>query len=398
MSKYFLKLLVFSIFPTNPNRCLMDYSNLEEENKRLKAELNKHDSKKKEKWAKRARLTKKISASFLGTNLKKAITNFFTELEEKRSVSKNTVSDLLTALFMRITRIGVFLILTSFLPTLFLLIQVYYLRNQNELITGQNERLGQQTNLQEADRRSSMLFVLDQMIKDVTTDGYRNNGKISKANSTRIIAMSKILKPYRYLDKDTLISKPVSPERGYLLMSMLESNIDLDKMIDQNTKQTLSSLLNFEYAELTNASITDINLKNLHLNFAKMNGSNFMKSYIHKSELNNASLRNTNFSRTDIIESSFVGSDLNKANFKGASLKIVDFENANLSNVNFEGADLIQINFKNATILNAKFDNANVTPDWMNIQEEKLDNDNFDYLEDHYKIKVHNKKGILIAK
>ncbi len=376
----------------------MDYSNLEEENKRLKAELDKHDSKKKEKWAKRARFTKKISASFLGTNLKNAITDFFTELEEKRSVSKNTVSDLLTALFMRITRIGVFLILTSLLPTLFLLIQVYYLRNQNELITGQNERLGQQTNLQEADRRSSMLFVLDQMIKDVTTDGFRNNGKISKANSTRIIAMSKILKPYRYLDKDTLISKPVSPERGYLLMSMLESNIDLGKMIDQNTKQTLASLLNFEYAELTNASITGIDLKNLNLNHAKMDASNFMKSYIHKSQFNNAYLKKSNFSRTDIVESSFFNANLNQANFKGASLKIINFENANLSNVDFSGADLIQVNFKNAIILEAKFDNAHVAPDWMDIQEKNLDSDNFDYLEDHYKIKIHNKKGVLIRK
>ncbi|WP_010521751.1 pentapeptide repeat-containing protein [Aquimarina agarivorans] len=376
----------------------MDYNDLEKENKRLKAELNNRDTRKKEKWAKRVRITKKISANFLGSNLKNAITDFFTELEEKRSVSKNTVSELLSALFMRITRIGVFLILTSVLPTLFLLIQVYYLRNQNQLITGQNERLGQQTNLQEADRRSSMLFVLDQMIKDVTTDGYRNNGKISKANSTRIIAMSKILKPYKYLDKDTLITKPVSPERGYLLMSLLESNIDLGKMIDQNTKQTLASLLNFEYAELTKASITGIDLKNLNLSHTRMEESNFIKSFIHKTKFNEANLKNTNFSRTDIIESNFMNANLKNATFKGATLKIVNFENSDLTNTNFTEADLIEVNFKNSTIKGAKFDNALVAPNWMDLQEENLNSDNFNYLENHYKIKVHNKKGILIAK
>jgi len=83
-----------------------DYNKLEEENKRLKAQLDKIDHKKKEKWSKRYRISKSVSGKFLGTKLKNAINNFFAELQEEKTVSRDTVSDLIAALFIRITRVG----------------------------------------------------------------------------------------------------------------------------------------------------------------------------------------------------------------------------------------------------------------------------------------------------
>lgn len=376
----------------------MSHSNLEEENKRLKAELDAINTNKKEKKSRRMRWTKRISSSFLGKNLKSAITNFFTELEEKRSVSKNTVSDLLSAIFMRVTRIGVYLILTSLLPVLLLLFQVYYLRNQNELIGIQNKRLDQQTYLQEADRRSYLTGVLDDMIKEVTTEGYRNNGKISKVSSTRLIALSKILKPYKYLENDKLIDEPLSPERGYLLLSLLESNLDLGVILDNNTRESLLSQLNFSYAELNNASVTALDLNSIHLNFANLDGSNFTKSTLIKSTFINASLKNVNFYKSDIVKCNFNNSNLSGASFTDSTLNTVSFDNATLTNVNFSNSDLVKISLKNAQIIGAKFDKAIVSVNWIEKQKELLSSENFDYLEDNYRIKTENKRTIIVAK
>ena len=123
-----------------------------------------------------------------------------------------------------------------------------------------------------------MTGVLDGIIKEVTSEGYRNNGKISKVNSNRLVAISKILKPYKYLENDKLIEKPLSPERGYLLLSLLESNLELGVIIDNNTHESLLSQLNFNYAELNNASLTGLDINNIHLNNSSLKGTNFTKS------------------------------------------------------------------------------------------------------------------------
>jgi len=299
---------------------------------------------------------------------------------------------------MRVTRIGVYLILTSLLPVLLLLFQVYYLRNQNELIGIQNERLKQQTHLQEADRRSYLTGVLDEMIQEVTAEGYRNNGKISKISSTRLIALSKILKPYKYLENDHLIDKPLSPERGYLLLSLLESNLDLGVILDNNTRESLLAQLNFSYAELNNASVTALDLNSIYLDFSNLNGSNFTKSTLIKSSFVNASLKNVNFYKSDIVKCNFNHSNLSGASFTDSSLSTVSFEGAILNNANFTNCDLNKISLKNAQIIGAKFDNAIVSKNWIEDQKEKLSNKNFDYLEDNYKLKTENKRTIIVTK
>ena len=372
---------------------------LELENAQLREELNKIKGKKKAKWQSRYNFTKKLSHSILGKDLKTSLLSFFTELENKHSVSKNTVSDLLSAVFMRLTRIGFFLIITSLLPTLFLLLQVYYLRNQNNLITIQNKRLDQQTYLQEADRRSSMTSVLDTMIKEVTNEGYRNSGKISKVNSTRLIALSKILKPYKYLENDKLIEKSLSPERGYLLISLLESNLDLGTIINNNTRASLLSLLNFDYAEITNANMVKLDINTIHLNHSNLDGGNFTKSTFIKSSFVDASLQNANFYKSDLLSCNFTDANLTGTSFTDSALNKINFTNANLSNVDFSNCDLSKITFDNSTIIGANFKNAIVTEStWLEDQKEVLNSENFKYLSNSFKVKSDNKRYIVVKR
>ena len=382
-----------------------NYSDLEKENKRLRTTLENIENKNKEKWSKRYKFSKTVSGKFLGVKLKNAINAFFTELQEDKTVSKDTASDLLAALFMRITRIGAFVIITSLLPTLLILLQVYYLKNQNRLITGQNARMKQQTFLQEAERRSFMIGILDQIIKEVTNEAYKNNGYISKRSATRLIAISKNLKPYRYLENDVLIKKSVSPERGYLLLSMLENNIKLGIIIDDNTKETLSEALNFEYAELNNASITDLNLDNINLDHSDLQGSNFQVSLIRgrgtqgqKSSFRYANLKKAVFDKCTLKRCDFSYANMAGTSFAKSEIDNTLFVNTNLENVDFSNCDLTKVNFKDASILNANFKNATVNKNFMQTMEQQLDGKNYNYLEDHYQLKINKNKAILTLK
>lgn len=382
-----------------------NYSNLEEENKRLKATIKQFENQKKEKWSKRYRMTKSLSGKFLGTKLKNAIHAFFTELQEDKTVSKDTASDLLAALFMRVTRIGVFVIVTSLLPTLLIILQVYYLKNQNRLITGQNSRMKQQTFLQEAERRSFMIGILDQIINEVTSEAYKNNGYIGKQSATRLIAISKNLKPYRYLENDELIDKSVSPERGYLLLSMLENNIKLSIITDSNTKQTLGEALNFEYAELRNANITDLNLDNINLDHSDLQGSNFQISLIQgkgtdgrKSSFRHANLKNAVFDKCTLKHCDFSYANLEHTSFAKSEIDHTLFNEANLKNVDFSYCDLTKVNFTNATILQANFNNATVSNDFIKMMKDQLNSENYDYLDNNYQLKINKNNATLILK
>ncbi len=389
---------------------------LEEENKILKAKLDGYERKKKAKWSKRYEFTKNLSSKFLGIKLKQSINNLFTELQEKRSVSKDTVSDLLTALFIRITRIGVFLLITSLLPTMLILLQVYYLKSQNRLITGQNERIKQQTFLQEAGRRSFMIGILDQIIKETIIDGGLNGSK-RVASEARLIAISKTLKPYHYLDNDNLTTEALSPERGYLLYNLLQNqdNINLDRIIDNVESLSLLSAINFDSAELKNATMSQLYIKKIHLDNANLEGSIFTKSTIkgdkdifdkkgnviikgEKATFRNGSLKNTSFEYCDILNCVFTNANLFNANFANGTISNVNFTNANLENSTFNNSSLFHINFKDANIFNSNFNNTSVPKNFMEEMEKQLPKKSFKYLKQSYTLKVNKNRGLLIRK
>lgn len=90
------------------------------------------------------------------------------------------------------------------LGTVLLYNQNKLLVQQNGLLHNQNFRLEQQTYLQEADRISSLIFLmgnlLDAIDEELKTDiGRRGVGDLSPQIVGRVVALSKSLRPYRYL-------------------------------------------------------------------------------------------------------------------------------------------------------------------------------------------------------
>ncbi|MGB5944243.1 MAG: pentapeptide repeat-containing protein, partial [Leeuwenhoekiella sp.] len=87
----------------------------ENEKLRLASENRKarHKSTQKFSW----NMLKRSSGLMLGIPLKKSIEKFLEEMGEKQNVSRETLSDLLSNIILRLTRIGFFLMLTAVLPS-----------------------------------------------------------------------------------------------------------------------------------------------------------------------------------------------------------------------------------------------------------------------------------------
>ncbi|HMX39511.1 MAG TPA: hypothetical protein PKD78_04255, partial [Saprospiraceae bacterium] len=126
---------------------------------------------------------------------------------------------------------SLFVALGGMLGTVLLYNQNKLLTQQNELVRQQNKRLDQQTYLQEAERRSSLIFlmgnILDALNQELRADiGAPGVRDLSPQLIGRVIALSNSLRPYRYLGTDSLVTRELSPERGHLLLSIISSQID----------------------------------------------------------------------------------------------------------------------------------------------------------------------------
>lgn len=326
------------------------------ENEKLKNILGEQDERKKRRRNLGWNFLKRSSGYILGSELKKSIERFLEEMAEQQRVSRETLSDLLTSIIIRLTRVGFLLVITAILPSILLIFQTYYLAKQNTLITGQSEmfrqqnnRLDQQTYLQEADRRGQTLLLMDNMLQEINTEISRDpQNKLNDATAGRLIALSKILKPYRYLENDSLTKNIVSPERGYLLISLLETGINLRSTARSRANGILLERIDFTYSELRNVTLKKADLIEIDLSHADMRNSSF-----NGTDFENATFYNASISQADLSYTSFKNADLRNAKLENSILDYANLQKADLSSSNLKNVSLSKTVLKEATLKNA---------------------------------------------
>lgn len=326
------------------------------ENEKLKNILGEQDERKKRRRNLGWNFLKRSSGYVLGSELKKSIERFLEEMAEQQRVSRETLSDLLTSIILRLTRVGFLLVITAVLPSILLIFQTYYLAKQNTLITGQSEmfrqqnnRLDQQTYLQEADRRGQTLLLMDNMLQEINTEISRDpQNKLNDATAGRLIALSKILKPYRYLENDSLTKNIVSPERGYLLISLLETGINLRSTARSRANGILLERIDFTYSELRNVTLKKADLIEIDLSHADMRNSSF-----NGTDFENATFYNASISQADLSYTSFKNADLRNAKLENSILDYANLQKADLSSSNLKNVSLSKTVLKEATLKNA---------------------------------------------
>ena len=326
------------------------------ENEKLKNILGEQDERKKRRRNLGWNFLKRSSGYVLGSELKRSIERFLEEMAEQQRVSRETLSDLLTSIIIRLTRVGFLLVITAILPSILLIFQTYYLAKQNTLITGQSEmfrqqnnRLDQQTYLQEADRRGQTLLLMDNMLQEINTEISRDpQNKLNDATAGRLIALSKILKPYRYLENDSLTKNIVSPERGYLLISLLETGINLRSTARSRANGILLERIDFTYSELRNVTLKKADLIEIDLSHADMRNSSFNGTDFEKAIFYNASI-----SQADLSYTSLKNADLRNATLENSILDYANLQKADLSSSNLKNVSLLKTVLKEATLTNA---------------------------------------------
>ncbi len=240
------------------------------------------------------------------------------------------------------------------LGTFLLYNQNKLLTQQNGLLQQQNYRLDQQTYLQEADRRSSLIFLmgnlLDAIDEELKTDiGQPGIRDLSPQIVGRIIALSNSLKPYRYMDADSLIPIELSPERGQLLISIINSQID------NRTLRKVFQFADFSCADLSGAVLggeylSGINLREADLSKADLNGVDMNGADLNKADLDGVILANTLLQKANLSEVDLREAILKDTDMRGASLYGADLRGIDLADMDLRGAYLDQIKLDSAIV------------------------------------------------
>ena len=197
------------------------------------------------------------------------------------------------------------------------------LYNQNKLLTQQNAfiqqqtyRLDQQTYLQEAGRRSSLIFLMGNLLDAIDRELKADIGRpgvrdLSPQIIGQIVALSTSLRPYRYLENGSLVDREISPERGQLLLSLVNSEID------NSALRRIFLSADFSYAELSEAVLAgeylgSINLREANLSKANLNGASaiLVGAILSKANLSDTDLREAIIEQTDFRGASLYGTDL----------------------------------------------------------------------------------------
>lgn len=203
------------------------------------------------------------------------------------------------------------------------------LLNQNELIKKQNYRLAQQTYLQEAERRSSLVFLMSNIFDkmDIELKHESNTDrKLSDELIGQIASLSISFKPYRYLRGDSLIVNSLSPERGQLLLTLVNSKLNV------GTLHSIYYQGNFKYTDLSNTTITQP-----HFQAIDMSNSSFENTKLVNTTFYETTLINCNFENAKIVgNSSIGGSDISGSKFINTEMSnrilgdMISIENINV--------------------------------------------------------------------
>jgi len=342
-------------------------TNLEEENQRLRQRLIMLEAQLAVQRATRNKLVLLMIRTFAGKSLYSSVTQLVDEVAERR-LERETIKKVLYASLRRLTRVGVIMVMIAIGPLILAGLQTYYLKKQNEKLDIQNKRIEQQTYLLEAERRSSLVFLFDNVLNKVDEELRMNPGRraLSPQLVGRIVALTKALKPYRFLEGDTITAKMSSPERGQVLLSLLASKLS------QKTYDQIFLLADFSYTTLQNVNLDGVYLRNINLSNALLESVSLTGADLRNANFEGAQLRgarvvatgttaspadfdHANFYNATISNCDFSGSFFDYANFARAQLHLVSFRGCFFNNTKFVDVQADTLDFGEATFLNTTF-------------------------------------------
>ncbi len=272
--------------------------------------------------------------------------------------------------------------------------QTRIIDEQKVLLQEQNRKIEIQANLEEANRRNNLVFLMDNILNQVGEElraESNTDSVLSKPLVARIRALCQGFQPYKFLDyslkstrqNDSLgLTNELSPERGQLFLALINSGIG---------KRTLDNIFidsNFDFAYIRNFESTGVKLRNVSLRNSNLYQSGFSKSKIETSFFNNSVMDKTRFPSTQLNLVTFNHASLEGASFYDAYLIRVYFDQSNcnradfgaskLFHTKFDYANLIEANFYKAELFDVTFEGANLEK--ANFIDAKLNDISFEHV------------------
>lgn len=266
----------------------------------------------------------------------------------------------------------------------------------------QDKKLQEQSAIIESVRKGNAVYLMSNVLLDAANE-MKQSGTLSEAVMARIAALSYSMKPYQYLQGDSLTPKALSPERGQLLMALLLMQMDTGSfakikrstsfanadLSGANLKAADLSGVDLNGADLQNADLSHANLSHAGLKAANLWGANLNRANLSYADLKRANLAwarlneadltfsvmdgaqlsNAQLIKADSREASVQYAELTAALLNEASLKGVHFNGAGMRSVNLSHADMVLADLRmadlnEATLLGTTLNKALVDSNW----------------------------------
>ena len=313
--------------------------------------------------------------------------NRYKKLIKFRSRIKNTSSQLISqikSIFKRISLGAILSVLTLFfigIEAWILLGQNKIMQFQNGLLEGQNQRFDQQNQLIEAERRSSYVFLLGNIMDAVNTEignSQNTERRISPQLRGEIIALSNSLTPYHFVSAGELTEKPYSPERGILLVFLIQAKInpkDLDTIfLDGEFSSLFLSKLAIKDAKFNLLSLQGASIEELILGDSEIGVFECFSCKTKTVRVFNTKAESLLFNNVEDLYLSSLDSDSIQIISSNISIGLLD--NVKTKFLSFITPEISTLNNKNVTvgfynlsiekILSLDFSNSNIKHMWIN--------------------------------
>ena len=276
--------------------------------------------------------------------------------------------------------LGVFVAIGGLMGTILLYNQNQLLQKQNALITNQNEKIDNQILLDEASRRSSLNILMDNVLNKIdeelkVADREGKPRKLSPQLIGRIASLSQAFRPYRFMEDGKMTEKAFSPERGNLLLALVNSGLDsltLDTIFDKTIFQgAYLRDADLRGANLLKVDLSEADLSKAYLSKADLSSANFHAANLHAANLRDANLYGVELSGADLSDANLSGAILQDAVLQDAYLYGARLYHANLQEAILVNADLIDADLRRADLLGTILYGAKVSSvNWYELLQE----------------------------
>ena len=219
--------------------------------------------------------------------------------------------------------------------------------------------------------RNSQISTVNQFLTKIVADTNSKKTIILNNENLRTLAhLSKSLTPFHYNSSDTLVKRRLSPGRAYLLMNILQMNLDSSSL------EAIISRVSFAYADLRNvdlsnyvlngidlrhADFSDSKLMNIKLNKSNLEGAFFLESNLNRAELNESKLMECKMDWAQMKHASLRNSNLNGTSFRNAVLNESQFENSKMLWTDFHNTKCLQCDLREVDFSHAKFEKSDIS-------------------------------------